>query len=258
MITDSVPEAVPLNETLWPEYMKDAGYKTHAVGKWHLGFHMKKYTPEARGFDTHYGYYTGNEEFWNHTSPCWGCGNYTALDLHHATATTFTPITNESMHYSTHLFTEQLVALVRHHPAGHPLFLYAPYEAVHGASSCFVAGKSPDCNKPDGDELQAPDAYIQAQAHIENGDRRTFAGMLGALDEGVANITAELSGRAMIQDTIILFSTDNGAPDSHFDGTAMSNYPLRGGKGTLWYVVVMPLPCRTPYRCHHAFHAYLT
>jgi arylsulfatase B/arylsulfatase I/J len=183
--------------------------------QWHLGFHMKKYTPESRGFDTHYGYYTGNEEFWNHTSPCWGCGNYTALDLHFATATSFMPITNESMHYSTHLFTEQLVSLVRHHPAGHPLFLYAPYEAVHGASSCFVAGKSPDCNKPDGDELQAPDAYIQAQAHIANGDRRTFAGMLGALDEGVANITVELTDRAMIQVLSILHSSDRQVSSHH-------------------------------------------
>jgi arylsulfatase B len=57
--------------------MKRAGYATHIVGKWHLGFHKKAYTPEARGFDTAYGYYTGNEEYWNHTSPCWGCGNYT-------------------------------------------------------------------------------------------------------------------------------------------------------------------------------------
>ena len=127
------------------------------------------------------------------------------------------------------------------HPAGHPLFLYAPYEAVHGASSCFVAGKPPDCNKPDGDELQAPDVYIHSQSHIQNGDRRTFAGMLGALDEGVANITTELSARAMIQDTIVLFSTDNGAPDSHFGGTAMSNWPLRGGKGTLWCVLYLDL-----------------
>ena len=111
------------------------------------------------------------------------------------------------MHYSTELFSEQLVSLVEAHPAGNPLFLYAPYEAVHGASSCFVAGKPPNCNHPDGDELQAPRAYIERQSHIANGDRRTFAAMLGALDDGMANVTRALSARAMLQDTIILFST---------------------------------------------------
>ena len=131
------------------------------------------------------GFYTGNEEYWNHTSPCWKCGNYTALDMHRATATSFEPVTNESMHYSTELFTEVIVNLIHGHQytVDHPqpLFIYAPYEAVHGASSCFVQGKAPDCNQPDGDELQAPKHYVDAQSHIVDGDRRTFAGMLGAL-----------------------------------------------------------------------------
>ena len=82
-----------------------------------------------------------------------------------------------------------------------------------------------------GGHLRRHPARMHASIHIVDGDRRTFAGMLGALDEGVANITNALSARAMIQDTILLFSTDNGAPDSHFGGTAMSNWPLRGGKG---------------------------
>ena len=38
----------------------------------------------------------------------------------------------------------------------------------------------------------------------------------------------------LLDDTIIVFTTDNGAPDTHFDGATVSNYPLRGGKGTLW------------------------
>jgi hypothetical protein len=72
-IHDAYPIGVPMNETLLPELLKKQGYRTHIVGKWHLGFYQKQYTPEHRGFDTHYGYYTGNEEYWNHTSPCWNC-----------------------------------------------------------------------------------------------------------------------------------------------------------------------------------------
>ena len=151
-----------------------------------------------------------------------------------ATATTFEPITDASMKYSTELFGDEVVSLVHRHPAGTPLFIYAPFEAVHGASSCYVAGKPPDCKSPDGDELQAPARFIQQQGHIKQPDRRTFAGMLGALDEAVGNITTALEARGMLENTIILFTTDNGAPDGHFDKATMSNWPLRGGKATLW------------------------
>lgn len=173
--------------------------------------------------------HAGNCEYWNHTSPCWSCGNYTALDLHRATSHSFEPITNASMQYSTKLFGDEIVSLVRQHAVGTPLFIYAPFEAVHGASSCYVAGKPPDCGHPDGDELQAPKEYIDQQGHIKHPDRRTFAGMLGALDHAVGNITDALEARGMLQDSVILFTTDNGAPDTHFDKATMSNWPLRGG-----------------------------
>ena len=58
--------------------------------------------------------------------------------------------------------------------------------------------------------------------------------MLGALDDGIKNITEALMEIGIWNETLLIFSTDNGAPCSHFNGTAMSNYPLRGGKGTLW------------------------
>mmetsp|Transcript_31375 Transcript_31375/g.61129 ORF Transcript_31375/g.61129 Transcript_31375/m.61129 type:complete len:543 (+) Transcript_31375:18-1646(+) len=234
VIRDSVPLGLPLSEKLVPEYLKSAGYRTEAIGKWHLGFYQKQYTPEARGFDRHYGYYTGNEEYWNHTSPCWSCGNFTALDLHSSTASHFSAVIDQSMHYSTELFGDEAVSIVKNHKGKTPLFMYLAFEAVHGASSCFARGKSPDCNHPDGDELQAPSRYIMAQDHIEDVDRRTFAGMLGAMDEAVANITAALSAKEMLNETLIVFTTDNGAPFVHFNSSAMSNWPLRGGKATVW------------------------
>ena len=64
------PWGVPLNETMFPEHLKPLGYKTHIVGKWHLGFYRAAYTPERRGFDDHFGYYTGNTEFWNQSTIC--------------------------------------------------------------------------------------------------------------------------------------------------------------------------------------------
>ena len=54
-----MPTGIPANVPLMPQYFKDAGYTTHAVGKWHLGFCHQNYTPTYRGFDSFYGFYLG-------------------------------------------------------------------------------------------------------------------------------------------------------------------------------------------------------
>lgn len=51
---------------LLPEYMKDAGYTSHMVGKWHLGGHTFDHMPHRRGFETHLGYTYGRETYWTH------------------------------------------------------------------------------------------------------------------------------------------------------------------------------------------------
>eukprot|EP01083_Nonionella_stella_P006764 19580_1 len=240
VIRDSVPDALPLHihnksVMLLPEYLKQhANYETHMIGKWHLGFYLRKYTPQERGFDHFYGYYTGNEEYWNHTSPCWNCGNFTAIDLGYHNATTDIFDSNQSGLYSTTLFSQHAVEVIKTFSINHAndskqLFLYLPFEAVHGAASC-----DPDCAHPSGDLLQAPQYYIDQQSHINNTNRRIYGGMLGALDDAIKNITEALKEGGLWNDTLFIFSTDNGAPASHFNAQAMSNYPLRGQKGQLW------------------------
>ena len=160
------------------------------------------------------------------------------MDIHHSTKNSFTPITNASNIYSTHLFSNEIVKLIHDHPSNQiPLFIYAPFEAVHGASSCYVNSNSSNssegsnsknpknssnlmnsrsssknghtinCRHPSADELQAPEKYITEQHHITNKDRKTFAGMLGAMDEAVLNITNALKLRTadnMYENTIII------------------------------------------------------
>ena len=188
VIQNGYPVGLPLTEKLLPSYLQDYAYETHGVGKWHLGFYQSQYTPEKRGFDTWYGYYTGNEEYYNHTSPNWGCSNHTALDLHYINEdNVFTPIINETDTYSTNLFSNQINHIIQNYAKKSKindqkrkgLFIYAPFEAVHGASSCYVNGSSPNCQTPDGDELQSPLHYIDKQVNITNKQRKTFAGMLG-------------------------------------------------------------------------------
>jgi arylsulfatase A-like enzyme len=57
---------LPLNETTLPQVLNARGFKSHAVGKWHLGCHKTAYLPTFRGFDSFYGYYEGSEDYWTH------------------------------------------------------------------------------------------------------------------------------------------------------------------------------------------------
>jgi arylsulfatase A-like enzyme len=59
------PRGLPLRKIL-PQYLKDLGYVTRAVGKWHLGFYKKEFTPTYRGFDSHLGYWAGVTSYYDH------------------------------------------------------------------------------------------------------------------------------------------------------------------------------------------------
>jgi len=57
---------LPLKETLLPEYLNKLGYTSHAVGKWHLGYFKKLYTPTYRGFKSFYGFWNGYQDYYTH------------------------------------------------------------------------------------------------------------------------------------------------------------------------------------------------
>ena len=73
-----------------------------------------------------------------------------------------------------------------------PLFMYLAFQGVHAPG-------------------EAPQSYIDAyNTTIEDPKRRTFAGMLSCVDEGIGNVTAALEAKGMLEDTVIVFTADNG------------------------------------------------
>lgn len=216
VIVGSQPYGLPLNFTIMPEWLKKLGYRTHMVGKWHLGFFRKEYTPLYRGFETHYGYYLGCGDYFDHTSEA--IPEYFGYDFWRNQSVDYSAIGQ----YSTEIFAQEAIKIIMNHNKEEPLFLYLPFQAVHSG------------NLPDGKPLQAPGKYINRFPHIQNINRKTYAGMVSALDDAVGTVVSTLKAQGLYDNSVILFTTDNGGPANGFDGNAANNFPLRGVKATLW------------------------
>jgi arylsulfatase A-like enzyme len=189
---------LPLEERTLPQMLKAAGYTTAIVGKWHLGHYDPAYLPTRRGFDHQYGHYNGNIDYYTHERDG-------GLDWHRDDRV------NHDEGYSTHLIAREAVRLIKEKSADQPLFLYVPFNAVH----------SPH---------QVPEHYKKPYAALAE-PRRTYAGMVAAEDEAVGQIVAALEAKGIRQNTLIVWSSDNGGPSP---GRVTSNGPLRAGKGTLY------------------------
>ncbi len=116
----------------------------------------------------------------------------------------------------------------------------------------FMYFSSQNCHAPN----QAPDYYEKMYAHIKDADRRTYLGMVTALDDAIGNITKKLEEKGLLDDTIIAFTSDNGG--ATYDSGR--NFPLRGGKMTAFegghrVRAFIKTPHANPYQYNDMFHA---
>ncbi|XP_014470860.1 PREDICTED: arylsulfatase B-like [Dinoponera quadriceps] len=215
VICPSEPRGLPLTEKLMPEYLKELGYSTNIVGKWHLGFYKHEYTPLYRGFDTHFGYWNGLQDYYSHEviEPV---TNFRGMDMRWNMEVAWDTKGN----YSTDLFTEEAVRLINAHNPDKPLFLYLSQIAPHSGNEEQL--------------LQAPPEEIEKFFYITDPNRRIYAAMVSKLDDSVGEVMKALKNRNMLNNSIILFMSDNGAPTYGFLNNYGSNYPLRGIKNTAW------------------------
>ncbi|GFR73116.1 arylsulfatase B [Elysia marginata] len=201
---DDQATGLPLGSPTLADKLRESGYSTHMVGKWHLGFHTEEYMPNSRGFDSSFGFLGGHEGQYYHTR-AYKKKKY--LDLR----ADGVPVRDQEGRHSTDMYTDQGVRRILDHDVTKPLFLYMAYSVPH----------SPH---------QVPAVYEEQYSDIADKNRRTVAGMITHLDEAVGNLTQALKDKGIWDNTILVFSTDNGGPI----GDACINYPLRGGKWTLW------------------------
>ncbi len=198
IVRPGAPWGLPLAERTLPQSLREAGYTTAICGKWHLGEFKPDYTPTHRGFEHQYGHMFGAIDYFTHMRD--GKPDWYRDDK---------PLKEEG--YSTNLIAKEACRIIREQPADKPLFLYVPFNGVHGPH-------------------QVPESYKKAYPDL-SGVRQTMAGMVSAVDEAIGQISAALDEKGLSKNTLIIFSSDNGGPNP---GKVTMNTPLRAGKGTIY------------------------
>ena len=210
------------DERTLPQALKDAGYDTAMVGKWHLGHADQKYWPQNRGFDHFYGNLVGEVDYF--TKERGGIVDWQRDGK----------FLKEDGYY-TDLIGNEAVSIIDRHDTLKPLFLYVASLAPHAP-------------------YQAPQDSIDGYKDLA-GDmhRHTYAAMITDLDTQVGRIVDALKQKGMLDNTLIIFSSDNGGATSALFATGArspeereesggvgleekppaSNGNLRGGKGSL-------------------------
>nr|KAG5703059.1 hypothetical protein BaRGS_016220 [Batillaria attramentaria] len=205
---------VPLSRTILPQKLKQLGYKTHLIGKWHQGFCNWAMYPTNRGFDSFYGFLAQGQDHFKHIKREEGHLPPYPYDFRFNEMPDFT-VAGE---YSVDIYSERARTIIREHieefPDNRtPFFILLSHAAIHVPN-------------------QVPQCYVNTycQAAYPNPERRTKCGMMAAVDEGLTNIVDDLERAGILNNTLIVFTSDNGGAQN----AGSSNWPLRGGKGTLW------------------------
>lgn len=179
-----------LDERTLAEALREAGYETWMVGKWHLGEWQRPHLPLQRGFDHHYGHYSALIDSFTHMRG-------PVLDWHRNGR----PVIEEG--YSTFLLAAEASTLIESHDGRSPFFLFLPFNAVHGPH-------------------QAPEKYLAKYEHLSRGGPQRA--QLECMDLAVGRVVSALERKGFLDSTLVMFTNDNGGT------RITSNGPYRGFK----------------------------
>ncbi len=186
-----------LTETTIAQRLKDLGYATYAVGKWHLG-HAPEFRPTKRGFDEFYGT-VANTSY------------YHPPQFVDSRVETEAKRVEDPKFYTTRAYAQRVTEIMEANK-DRPFFLYMAWNAVHAPS-------------------EAPQETIDKFKSAPTEERQLQAAITSELDDGVGKILAKLRALNLEQNTLVFFLSDNGGPQP---GKRTDNTPLKGYKASTW------------------------
>ncbi|MEM9407758.1 MAG: sulfatase-like hydrolase/transferase, partial [Acidobacteriota bacterium] len=207
-----------LEERTLGDVLRDAGYRTGLVGKWHLG-QQPNHRPTQRGFDEYFGILEGGSIFIDSRKPGVESaslrGGRGPTERHNtvwrARRGTDGRTVEEAVdvdEYLTDVFTDEALRFIGASDE-QPFFLFLSHTTPHTP-------------------LQATVEYLEPYRHIEDPAKRVYAAMVASLDASVGRLREALEKSGQLEDTLFVFASDNGCAGYIFG--ACSNAPLRGFK----------------------------
>ena len=187
---------LPLSEKTLANRLQDVGYHTSVFGKWHLGG-APHFQPNKRGFDFFFGMLGGGHDYWP------------TLDKNKLFYNDKKPEEIRAT-YLTDWFTIEAIDFISAKANNDPWFLYLSYNTPH----------SP---------MQAKSSDLEKFKHIKHKTRRIYCAMQHCMDENIGKIVASLKKQNQLDNTLIVFISDNGGS---VEVSNAVNAPLRGTKGT--------------------------
>ncbi|WP_235951537.1 sulfatase-like hydrolase/transferase [Crateriforma spongiae] len=181
------------------QVLQQQGYRTGIFGKWHLGY-ADRYHPLRRGFDTFVGFRGGARSFFAYPNPD-RAQRENLLERQFAQY-------QEPKDYLTDVLADATCDFIRENQ-DRPFFAFVSFNAVH---------------LPLQADRRDRDAFPEL-----SGDRRTLAQMNLSMDRACGQIMKQLEDLGLSQNTLIVFSNDNGGPS---DKNASNNFPFAGVKAT--------------------------
>lgn len=204
----------PLSEKMISEALKEQGYRTSAIGKWHLGDHPNLHPPK-QGFDHWFGFPGGATNYWGTPE--------NALKTIYRNGV---PVPEKELTYITNDFTEEAIKFITKKDEK-PFFIYLAYNAPH----------APD---------HATKQYLENTKHIEYAGRSVYGAMVNGVDYCMGKIDSTLVANNLKDNTMVVFLSDNGGRTEHAD-----NRPYRGHKGQIFEGgIKVPFFIRWPEAIH--------
>lgn len=206
---------LPKEEKTLAEALKQVGYTSGIVGKWHQGADISNH-PLNRGFNEFFGHLGGGHKYFPEDltiKDSYAVDNDEGMSYKTWIMRNHEPI--QTKKYLTDEFSDEAVRFVEKHQKN-PFFLYLAYNAPH----------SP---------LQATQEYLDRFPNIEDKKRKTYAAMVSAVDDGVGKLLDKLEALNLDENTLIYFLSDNGGPvKSNVASNGSDNGVLREGKSSIY------------------------